>query len=316
MREKLKNWLLENAIVKWHIRVLDKIRPPGFEGMSVYKLLKFLIQSFGEGNYSTRGAAISFYLILAIFPLLLVLLALIPYVPIEGFQADVLLEIDHVLPEAIHDQLLPIVEDLILEKHYVVLSIGFVLTIYYASSSIDAILKSFNSSYQIELKRNPIKRRLISLLLSLTWALFLLGAIVLMVLGEHFIAQAQEYFGGNPAVFSFLGQGIQWIVVFLILVVGITFLYNFGNPETRRFKLFSAGASLASLVIILASAGFITYATNFASYNELYGSLGSFIVLLLWVNLCSRILLMGFELTTKVDLIKIQMAEEEEEVNQ
>ncbi len=294
--------------VRWAIKLLENIQPPGFEGLSIYDLVLFLLRSFKEGNYSIRAAAISFNLILAIFPLLLVILALIPYLPIDGFQASVLAELIGVVPSDMRPFLVPTLEDLVLQKHYFVLSIGFVLTVYYASNSINTILSSFNSSFQIELKRHPIKQRLIALSLSLVWALLSLGAIVLIILGEELIQLINNSLSLDHTAAYYLGHGIKWIIVFFMLILGITVLYNFGNPEVKKFKFVSAGSSLAALVIILASIGFIAYATNFGNYNELYGSLGSLIVLLVWVNLCSRILLIGFELTTKIGQIKKQNA--------
>ena len=294
--------------VRWAIKLLENIQPPGFEGLSIYDLVLFLLRSFKEGNYSIRAAAISFNLILAIFPLLLVILALIPYLPIDGFQASVLAELIGVVPSDMRPFLVPTLEDLVLQKHYFVLSIGFVLTVYYASNSINSILSSFNSSFQIELKRHPIKQRLIALSLSLVWALLSLGAIVLIILGEELIQLVNNSLSLDHTVAYYLGHGIKWIIVFFMLILGITVLYNFGNPEVKKFKFVSAGSSLAALVITLASIGFIAYATNFGNYNELYGSLGSLIVLLVWVNLCSRILLIGFELTTKIGQIKKQNA--------
>ena len=210
------------------------------------------------------------------------------------------------VPSDMRPFLVPTLEDLVLQKHYFVLSIGYVLTVYYASNSINTILSSFNSSFQIELKRHPIKQRLIALSLSLVWALLSLGAIVLIILGEELIQLINNSLSLDHTAAYYLGHGIKWIIVFFMLILGITVLYNFGNPEVKKFKFVSAGSSLAALVIILASIGFIAYATNFGNYNELYGSLGSLIVLLVWVNLCSRILLIGFELTTKIGQIKKQ----------
>jgi membrane protein len=304
MSNKITNWIKNSMLVKWTSKILLGIKPPGFEGMNLYDLTVFLTRSFKEGDYAIRAAAISFNLILSIFPLLLVILALIPYLPISGFQASVLAEIKLFIPDNMNELIIPTLEDLILEKHYFVLSIGFILTIYYASNSINTILRSFNSSFQIDLKRHPIKQRLIALSLSLVWAFLSLGAIVLMILGEDLIILMQESLSINETITYYLGHGIKWVVVFFMLILGITILYNFGNPEMKKFKFISAGSSLAALVIILASVGFITYATNFGNYNELYGSLGSLIVLLLWINLCSRILLIGFELTTKIDAVR------------
>ena len=129
-------------------------------------------------------------------------------------------------------------------------------------------------------------------------------AFILIILGEELVSLLHEGLSLNATITYFAGHIVKWLIVFFRLIFGISILYNFGNPETNKFKFTSAGASLAAIVIILASIGFMQYATHFGSYNELYGSLGSLIVLLLWVNLCSRILLIGFELTTKVEIKK------------
>jgi len=310
MGDKLLHRIKESTIIKTLIHLLKQIKPPGFEGMNLYELILFVAGSFKKGNFSIRSAAISFNLILSIFPLLLVILALIPYIPLDGFQMQVLSEIALFIPENMTELLLPTLEDLILKKHYVVLSVGFILTIYYASNSINTILMSFNSSFQIELKRHPVKQRIIALGVSLIWAVFSIGAFILIVLGEQLVTILQEGLSLNESITYFAGHSIKWFIVFFMLIFGISILYNFGNPETKKFKFTSAGASLAAFVIILASFGFLQYATHFGSYNELYGSLGSLIVLLLWLNLCSRILLVGFELTTKVEIKKESQRQE------
>ena len=160
----------------------------------------------------------------------------IPYLPIDGFQASVLAELIGVVPSDMRPFLVPTLEDLVLQKHYFVLSIGFVLTVYYASNSINTILSSFNSSFQIELKRHPIKQRLIALSLSLVWALLSLGAIVLIILGEDLIQLVNDSLSLNHTIAYYLGHGIKWIIVFFMLILGITVLYNFGNPEVKKFN--------------------------------------------------------------------------------
>jgi len=93
MGDKLLHRIKESTIIKTLIHLLKQIKPPGFEGMNLYELILFVAGSFKKGNFSIRSAAISFNLILSIFPLLLVILALIPYIPLDGFQMQVLSEI-------------------------------------------------------------------------------------------------------------------------------------------------------------------------------------------------------------------------------
>jgi membrane protein len=237
---------------------------------------------------------------LAFFPGIIFLLSLIPYVPIENFQQELLSELFRLIP----DELLPLVQetinDLILKKKSVTLSVGFLLTFYFASDSIHALLKAFNSSFQFQQKRSAVIQRLWSLGLLFTLVFLLFIAIIFLIFGETTILWIQDNTSFSGTITYIMLTIFNYIIILLLMFFSISLLYNIGNPERVRWKLVSAGTTLTTLVIILASLCFAFYLENFSQYNELYGSIGSLIAFLLWVKICSQILLVGFELSAKV----------------
>jgi membrane protein len=294
--EKIKNHRLYKLILVW----LKKIVLPGFEGLSLYEVLKFIMITFRKGDIDTKASAISFSVFLAFFPGLIFLLSLIPFVPIDNFQQELLAELFGIMP----DSLLPLIEDtvndLILQKKSVTLSVGFLLTLYFASDSVDALLTAFNSSFQFTKRRSFLKQRLWSLGLLFTLVFFLFLAIFVLIFGEITIYWIQKNTDFSGTMTFIMLTLLKWVTILSLMFFSISLLYNIGNPERVKWKLVSAGTTLTTLIIILTSMAFAFYLNNFSKYNELYGSIGSLIGFLIWIKICSLVLLIGFELTAKV----------------
>jgi membrane protein len=284
--------------------LLKKISFPGVEGMSMYEAFKFIYEAFTRSDISTKSAAISFKLFIALFPAVILLLTLIPYVPIENFQENLLVSITAILPDNVGKIILKTIEDLILKKHTGFLSVGFILTAYYASNIINSILTTFSKSYQIEIKRSPIKQRLISFLLMIAITTMMIVGFALILFSEDAITYLiNTYIIENEWVTLGI-RIVKWIAVLLLFILSISTLYNVALLKRRKWKVISSGASWATGLIILASLGMSYYIDNFDSYNKLYGSIGSLIVFLIWINISSTILIMGFELYAKTNTKK------------
>ncbi len=291
--------MLNNALLRTWVKWSSRIILPGFEGMSLYETILFLIDSFQKGQYSIRSAAISYHFFSAIFPTLVFILSLIPYIPIDNFQEDLLLYLSEMLPHNAYSLVESTVNDLVTKKHSTLLSFGFILSLYYASNGLHALLNGFNSSYQIELKRNPIKQRFISLAGFAVISLFLIVVLSSLIIGE--IAIHKLFDGGLSEIGNILFHLVRWIIIIGGTTFSVSTLYNIGNPERKQWKIFSAGATLATIIIILASKGLVFYFDNFGKYNELYGSIGSLLIILIWIQTINYILLVGFELSTQTD---------------
>lgn len=276
-----------------------RFRPWGFEGLSLYSVAAFFIEGLQKGALTTRAAAISFRFFLAVFPVLIMLLSLLPMIPIENFQENLFMSIRDFFPGDTFTLVEETVEDLLNKSHSTIFSIGFILSLFYASNSVNAILQGFNESYNIDDKGNFVVIRLVSLLLMLILGIFIFVAVVLLIFsGAAFNWMVEKEFIDQESVF--LLQLAKWTISLFLIYMSITILYNMGDFEHRRWKTFTAGATMTTLLLLLTSSGFAWFVNNFATYNKLYGSLGTFLLLLIWINLNSNILLIGFELNTSI----------------
>lgn len=299
MIDRIKKILFNLPLVRFYIKISKRIILPGFEGMTLHETSVFMLESFQKAQYGTRSAAISFKFFTAIFPSLVFLLSLIPHIPIDGFQEDLLFYLSEALPYNAFSLVEDTINDLITKKHNVLLSIGFLFSLYYASNGLNALLDSFNDSYQIEIKRSPLKQRLISFGGFIMITIFIIAVISSLIMGEFAIKSIFK--GGLSSFGGVIFHFVRWVIIIGGTIFSVSTLYNIGNPERRQWKFFSSGATLATIIIILASKGLIFYFNNFGNYNELYGSIGSLLIVLIWLQTISFILLVGFELSTQTD---------------
>lgn len=283
-----------------------KIILPGFEGLNLYEVLVFFWQGIQKGAVVTRASAVSFTIFLAMLPTCLLLLSVIPYIPIDNFQSELLLRFEAVMPAPVFDLIGEAFEDLVNRKHSTILSIGFLLTVYYASNSINAILTSFNSSYHLTIRRHPIKQRLIALMLIVILSVLIISGVSLMIFSDTFFEWLFQNHYVEGTFLHIVLLVAKWTAIVLLFMFSISLLYNFGNTERTGWKIVSAGATLATALSILVSSGFAYYVINFGNYNKLYGSLGTLIVLLLWIYFNSLILIIGFELNASIANAKRQ----------
>ena len=212
--------------------------------MTLYVTLHFLFRSFSKSQYGIRSSAISFKFFMALFPGIIFFLSLIPYIPIENFQSNLLEELGNMLPSDVYTLIESTINDLINHKHSGVLSIGFFLSLYFASNGINTLLTAFNSSHQLQLKRKPIRQRLISLgIFGIISALFI-TALSAIMLGEYF-AYNKDYQSLGFMIRTGY-QFLKWGIIIISLILAISTLYNIGNTERTGWKFISAGATLST----------------------------------------------------------------------
>lgn len=301
MLEKLKQKILNLSVVIFFINLAKKIIIPGFDGMSIYDFIDAIYDAFTRGDISTRAYAIAYNLFMAFFPTIILLVSLIPFIPVENFQENLLHNIAVLLPKEIHTIISSTIEDMVTKKHTAFLTLSFLFTVYYASNTINTLLSAFSKSYQLSLNRNPFKQRVSSFVLMLIITILMLFGFAIIALGEKAFGYILDinFFGNNLVGYLFLL--VKWIGVTLIFVVSISILYNVAHLERIKWKTISSGASFSTICIILASVGLKFYFSNFSNYNELYGSISSLIIFMMWLYICATCLIMGFELYAKTN---------------
>ncbi len=294
---KLKNWLLEQAIVKRTQEFLRSKTPWGIDGMNLYDVLRFFIMGLVNGSVSIRSAAISFRLLVAVFPAIILLLSVLPYTPLKA--ADVIDFLRDFFPGETIMLLKQTIDDLLDKTQGTLLSIGFVLTLIYASNSISAILTSFNASYLIENKGKSWYSILISIVLFIVLILFMGLAILLIGFSGKLLTHlgSEGYLLGETVIWL---NVVRWLLSLLLIYFSVSILYHFGNPDTDKWRTLTPGATMATILIIIISLGFSWLISHLDSYNRLYGSIGTFLALLVWVNANSSVLLLGFEFNASV----------------
>ena len=217
---------------------------------------------------------------------------------IDGVKENLLVMSAELMPAVIYDVFESTVNGLFSRRYNALLSIGFILSLYYASSGINTLLTAFSQSYQIKLKNSYIKQQILSLSIFLLIILIFLSAIALSIFGNYLASHLQS------SGIVFLLDVFQILLQILFVIFGIAILYHFGNPHTHKFKLINAGTLFATIVIFLATKGLSFYFSNFNVYNKIYGSIGSLLISLIWLNVVSYVLIIGFELYTKASEIK------------
>ncbi len=303
-------------VVNWLVRLLKTIKLRAFEGLSFYDLLEMYVLGIVKGAVSTRASAIAFSLFMALFPLMIFLVTLVPWIiPFasvgnENFDAQFLLFLESFLPTATGDYFTEIYQQIKDQKSGGILSSAFMVSIFLVANGVNAIFGGFEHSYHVELTRNFFRQYAYALMVGLILSILLiLGAVVFVYFEFYIVEYTSEYFGKTLGydVEKSDSVGIQVTkIIFFTLLSYLTtaILYYFGTAEGRKARFFSAGALMTTLLFILTSYLFGVYVEKFARYNELYGALGGLLILMVFIWLNSNILLLGFELNATLNSLK------------
>ena len=276
-----------------------KIKPIGFAGLNLYDVAIFFVKGLQEGAITTRASSLAFNFFLAFFPSIIVFFTLIPYIPIIGFQETLMEILSNILPPSTNNATFNTLDDIINNQRGGLLSIGFILALYFSTNGMSSLIQAFNSSYHIRENESIIKHQLLSILLTVVISALVFLTIILIIFGKTTITYLVDFqlISQNKIVFLNIAK---WIVLIFMLFIGITTIFNIGPAVKSKIKIFSPGAILATLFIILTSIVFSYYIDNFSQYNKIYGSIGTLIIILLWIYFNAIFLLIGFELNASI----------------
>jgi membrane protein len=292
--------ILDLPLIKNLIDLAKRIHLPGFEGLSVYEVIGFLIKGLQESSLTMRASAMSFKFFLAVFPGIIFLFTLIAYIPIQDMHSDILNYLKDVLPKDAYSVTVDTIQDLLKNKNSGLLSFGFLVTIYLASNAIHAMMESFNESFHVSESRNPFVLRLLSLALLFILTLLLALSSVLIVFSEIIINWMGSFSIVPDQLTLMLLELGKWLVVLLTFNSGISLIYFLGPDKKAKFRFFSAGSAFSTLFIVLTSLGFAYYVNHFGQYNKVYGSIGTIMVIMLWIYFNSLVMILGFELNATI----------------
>jgi membrane protein len=302
MVSELKTRLLKIPVLGNLIRLADRIKIPGLEGLSLYDVVEMYVLGIIKGALSSRASAISFSFFMAIFPFLLFILNLIPFVPIQDFQADVFAFINGILPPQTSDFFNGIIIDIMNNRRSGLLSVVFILSLFLTTNGVQAVFAGFENSYHVEVNRSFFKQYLVSFGVAIILAVLLLTSVIGIVFFEIFINILFKNKIIEDAIFWInVGKGIFY---FLMIILTVGTLYFFGCTGNLKPKFFSVGLFFTSILLIGTTYLFGIYVEDFSRYNELYGSIGALLILMVYIWLNANILLLGFELNATLRALK------------
>ena len=296
MVSRLKRKFLALQVVRKTIRLSKTLVLPGFDKLPIYFVAKFFIKGIKQGLLDTKASSMAFRFFMALFPTLIFLLTLLPYIPIPNFKTELLKLLEDLLPESGYLFVEETVVSLVTETDGGLLSFGFLFAIFLATNGIDSMLLAFEDSINTSHNRNFFHKKLLSveLLFILTLLIIIaIGAILFSVYLVNFVLEK----GSIASILLLTGK---WIIMAAICFFAISFIYYIGGNRKLKWRFFSAGSTLATLMVLLVSFGFGYYVDNFANYDKIYGSIGTIIVIMLWIYFNSYVLLVGFELNASI----------------
>ena len=304
MSKNVEEQLEKIPVINLLVRFMKQIKIPGLEGMSLYDIIEMYIIGIVEGALTTRASGIAYSFFMAIFPFMLFVLTLIPYIPIDGFQESLLQLISEILPPKTFDAVDSVILDIIKNKQSGLLSFGFLVAIFLMTNGVNAIFGGFEYSYHVKEARNFLRAYFLAMLVSLIMAVFLLVTVALTGFYQLMLdAMISKEWITDESFWLQVGRGAIFVIMIFTIV---SILYRYGTKSVKHTRFFSPGSVFTTLLSILTFYLFSYYVTEFAQYNELYGSIGTLLILMLFVWLNAIILLLGFELNASIHALGVK----------
>lgn len=297
-------------IVRQLVIVSKKTKLSWLHGLSFHELITIYITGIINGAISYRAAAIAWSFFMALFPFLLFILNLIPFIPIEGFQEDFLAFVQQSVPPTTYDAISTIISDILNNSNTGLISTGFFMAIILMANGVSAILGGFESSGHILItsKRTFFRQYFVSLGLSILLSLLLIVTVAAIVIFEVFIQKTklQDVLSKDIPLIE-MGR---YAFLILMILTTVSILFKFGIKREKDRAFISIGSVFTSILIIIISYFFGIWVVKFSKYNELYGSIGTLLVVMFYIWINCIILLLGFDLNAAISKLKRENAQQ------
>lgn len=304
MKFSILRKLLRFRTLRFLIIRLKRMRISRYANHSMYEITRGFLINLKEHEILNRANAVAFNLTLAIFPAVIFLFTLIPYISIyfpEINQDNIMAFLATMLPRNMYETISETVLDIVSIQRSGLLTIGFVSALFLATNGMMSMIHAFNACYKTTEIRGIWRIRLTSTLLTLILAAVLLLTMLMMIVGQLVLdyigAHLKDFRHLQVDAFSLLMFNMmRFAIVFAGFLLAISCIYYFGPSVHYNWNFFSWGSLVATVGSLAVSYGFSAYISRFGSYNKLYGSIGVLIALMIWIQLLSVVLLAGYEI--------------------
>lgn len=294
--DKMKMMQVEKKKAKMSSSDFDYTTPVGF--------FKGFINDIKLADVSSSGAQLAYFFLLSLFPLLLFILTLLPFLNLP--QEQVFETLENILPEQIFILIENTIREVLASRNGGLLSIGIIATLWSASNGVNALVKSLNRSYGIEETRPFIIARGMSLIFTVLLIVLVIVALLLPVFGNVIGEFLFNTLGFDEIVLT-VWNYIRLVLPTVLIVVVLVFLYWIVPNRPLYLKSAIPGAIFVAIAWGIISFGFSFYINNFANYSKTYGSIGGIIILMLWLYIIGIVLVVGGLLNAAMQRRKEQL---------
>lgn len=298
-------------LISW----MKHIRFSNNENVSLYRIAKIFFQNLNEDEILDRANGVAFNFILAIFPTIIVVFTIVPYITtfFPSLNTETIMQfVGDAIPQSMYEAMRTIVEEIMERKQGGLLSFGLIFALFLSTNGMMALMRAFNACYRTTDKRGALRTRLVATVLTLTMAIALFLAVVLLIVGQLALEYALEHIPeyswldiDSFAIYALFAG--RFLAIFIAFFLAISCVYYFGPAIHYNWRFFSTGSISATLLCLAVMYGFSFYITNFGTYNKVYGSIGALIALMILIQLITIVLLIGYEINISVhDAIRKQ----------
>ena len=299
MSEKIEAHIEKIPVIRNMMYFLKRRKLAWLHGVTLYDLIEIYTIGIIEGALSYRAGAIAFSFFMALFPFALFILNLIPFIPIDGFQDNFLNFVSESVPPNTYEAIALIIKDILSNSHSGLLSSGFLLSIFLQANGLNAILGGFETSKQIEEKRGFFRQYFIALAMSFLLSFLLITTVVIIIVFEFFLQKTKiQDVLSDQIPLLIIGR---YFSVILMILITISILFKFGIRQKRKMAFISIGSVFTTILILISSYFFGIWVVKFSKYNELYGSIGTLLIMMFYIWINCMILLLGFELNATIN---------------
>ena len=303
---KFEKIIITHQPFAFFVKRSQQVTLPGFNNLCLHDVLRFFYRKLGNSGLRDRASAIAFNFIMALPAGAIFLFTLIPYFPVARNMQDELFKfIQDVMPNTESRSLImTTMVDLFNKPKTGLLSIGFILAMFYSSNAMLGIIRTFDSSLPQKLKPNFLSKRFRAIKLTLVLVLLIILTILLTIGQGHLFASLLKWFGLNRAERSLWLGWLRWFLVVALFLFSIAYIYKYAPSVNKGWRLVSPGAVFATFLIVLTTWLFSVWAQDFSTYNRIYGSIGALIIIMLLIFFNSLMLLVGYELNVSISYLK------------
>ncbi|EKB49844.1 YihY/virulence factor BrkB family protein [Cecembia lonarensis] len=276
----------------------------GNPDQNLYDVGKIFIEQIQKDEISERAGAMAFSFTVAMFPLLLFLLNMIPYIGMffpNVTTQNILLFIGELIPTSIYKEAETTIMDIVSKPRQSLLSLGFFLALFLSTNGVVSMMNAFNAVYKTKENRSFWKTRLIAVSIVMILVLAICGAVVIMILGSSILYNISEWEIVSSALYYYMLTAFRFLVLLALFTLATAYIFRFAPAVHDKWRFFSTGSVTAGVLINFSFYLFSYYLNNFATYNKLYGSIGAMIAVMLWLFITSLIILICFEINVSLD---------------